>query len=98
MNEVVPLADEALHIASMMQVAGYKHVIGTLWEAKNQACIGFAECFYKKLFTFDEDSADSRPNACWLEKIPEAYVHAVELLRDKYWMAPLTWAPFVHFE
>ena len=96
-NEAVPLADEALHIASMMQVAGYKHVIGTLWEDKNQACIDFAECFYKKLFTFDEDSADSRSNVSWREKIPRAYVHAVEVLQDKYWMAPLTWASFVHF-
>ena len=95
-NEAIPLADEALHIASMMQVAGYKHIIGTLWEAKNQACIDFAECFYIKLFTFDEDSADSRSNASWREKIPAAYVHAVESLQDKYWMAPLTWAPFVH--
>ena len=63
----------------MMQVAGYKHVIGTLWEAKNQACIDFTECSYKELFTFDEDSADSKP-ASRREKIPGAYVHAV----DKY--------------
>ena len=96
-NEAVPLADEALHIASMMQVAGYKHVIGTLWEAKNQACIDFAECFYKRLFAFDDNSANSRPSTSWSENIPEAYVHAVEFLQEKYWMAPLTWAPFVHF-
>lgn len=96
-NEAATLADEAIHIACMMQVDGYKHVIGTLWKARIQACIDFAEYFYEKLFAFDENFADSRPNTSWREKIPEAYVHAVELLQDKYWIAPLTWAPFVHF-
>ena len=96
-NEAAPLADESLHIASMMQVAGFKHVIGTLWEAENQTCISFATEFYKLLFTSQESSGVKDPSMSWRDRIPAAYCRAIEVLQEQHWKAPLIWAPFVHF-
>lgn len=96
-NENAQLADESLHIAAMMQLAGFRHVIGTLWEAKTDACVDFAAYFYEALFKSGNGVGQVSDERHWTERISEAYHHSLCLLQAKYWMMPLTWAPFVYF-
>jgi tetratricopeptide (TPR) repeat protein len=96
-NDNAQLADETLHIAAMMQLAGFRHVIGTLWEAKNDACVDFATYFYEALFKDGGEPGQVSKERNWTDRISEAYHHSLCLLQAKYWMMPLTWAPFVYF-
>ncbi|MFI6278493.1 CHAT domain-containing protein [Streptomyces sp. NPDC050988] len=43
------LADEAVHIATAFQLAGYRHVIGTLWPVADSAAGRIADDFYTGL-------------------------------------------------
>ncbi|KAF6810841.1 TPR domain containing protein [Colletotrichum sojae] len=40
------LADEHLHVTSAFQLAGFRHVVGTLWDADDALCEDMAERFY----------------------------------------------------
>ena len=39
--------DEGLHLISACQVAGFRHVIGTLWEVNDSSCVDVAKIVYK---------------------------------------------------
>ncbi|KAE8442781.1 hypothetical protein EG329_002869 [Mollisiaceae sp. DMI_Dod_QoI] len=39
--------DENIHLISAFQLAGYRHVIGTLWEVKDEICVDMARITYK---------------------------------------------------
>ncbi|MEU5339335.1 CHAT domain-containing protein [Streptomyces sp. NPDC020766] len=43
------LADEAIHLASAFQLAGFPHVIGTLWEVSDDIAGSVADMFYAAL-------------------------------------------------
>lgn len=43
------LADEAIHITSAFQLAGYRHVVGTLWPVTDEIAPRIAESFYGRL-------------------------------------------------
>lgn len=43
------LLDESLHLISACQLAGFRHVIGTLWEVNDEACVGVAEITYREM-------------------------------------------------
>jgi CHAT domain-containing protein len=43
------LADEAIHLASSFQIAGYPHVVATLWPVLDSHATQVAEEFYEKL-------------------------------------------------
>jgi tetratricopeptide (TPR) repeat protein len=75
------LSDEAIHISSAFQLAGYPHVIGTLWRVKDLAAATMTDRIYTEL--------ESRP--------PAAAVHtALHQLRDRYAESPYMWASHVH--
>jgi tetratricopeptide (TPR) repeat protein len=38
--------DESMHLTSAFQLAGFRHVIGTLWEVKDSACVDMARLVY----------------------------------------------------
>ncbi|CAH0054873.1 unnamed protein product [Clonostachys solani] len=48
-NKGKDLADESLHMISAMQLAGFRHVIGTLWGIFDQPCVEVADTFYATL-------------------------------------------------
>ena len=48
-NEVVRLADEGIHLISAFQLAGFRHVVGTLWEVSDKHCVDVAKVFYETL-------------------------------------------------
>ncbi|KAI1179296.1 CHAT domain-containing protein [Nemania sp. FL0916] len=39
--------DEALHLISACQLAGFRHVIGTLWSVNDKACVDTAVTTYE---------------------------------------------------
>lgn len=43
------LADEGIHLISSLQLAGFRHVVGTLLEVSDQHCVKMAEVFYETL-------------------------------------------------
>ncbi|KAK3984180.1 CHAT domain-containing protein [Cladorrhinum sp. PSN332] len=48
-NEVVQLADEGIHLVGAFQVAGFRHVVGTLWEVSDRHCVDVARVLYETL-------------------------------------------------
>ncbi|KAF5626372.1 TPR domain protein [Fusarium tjaetaba] len=50
-NKVDDLADEALHLASGFQVAGFAHVIAAMWPSDDAVCAQVAGIFYSELLT-----------------------------------------------
>jgi tetratricopeptide (TPR) repeat protein len=45
----IVLADEAIHLASAFQLAGYRHVVATLWPVGDQNAVAFAADVYTAL-------------------------------------------------
>ncbi|RBR25413.1 uncharacterized protein FIESC28_01850 [Fusarium coffeatum] len=43
------LLDESLHLISACQLAGFRHVVGTLWEVEDEACVEVAENVYGRI-------------------------------------------------
>ena len=86
-NGTRDLADEVTHIASAFQLAGFEHVIGTLWQAMDDSAVVVAEAFYKSWF----DRYGGRK-----EWVPTAWREAVLTMRQKSKKMPLRWAAFIH--
>ena len=58
--KVQNLADESIHLASAYQLAGFMHVIGTLWAADDDAAVTIAGKFYEGLELYDRQLFDQR--------------------------------------
>ena len=48
-NKAAILADETMHIASAFYVAGFSHVIGSMWPFDNGVCVSLSTHFYANL-------------------------------------------------
>ncbi|KAL7919051.1 CHAT domain-containing protein [Trichoderma austrokoningii] len=48
-NKATELIDEGIHLISAFQLAGFRHVIGTLWEVSDKHCVDVARILYKTL-------------------------------------------------
>ncbi|WP_371551505.1 CHAT domain-containing protein [Streptomyces sp. NBC_00554] len=89
------LLDEAIHLTSAFQLAGFPHVIGTLWEIDDQIAVTIADLFYANLQT------DSRLDPA---QAAHALHSAVRKVRDGHGLrapfdrrrAPLLWAAYLH--
>ncbi|MET9055037.1 CHAT domain-containing protein [Streptomyces bacillaris] len=82
------LSDEAVQLVSSLQLAGYPHVIGTLWPVADRLATHLTEEFYRAL---SEDIARGRPID------PAMALHlTVRSLRDRYARAPHLWAAHIH--
>jgi tetratricopeptide (TPR) repeat protein len=55
-NEADRLIDEGIHLVSACQLAGFRHVVGTLWEVSDKHCVDVAKDLYETLR--DEGMAD----------------------------------------
>ncbi|KAH7144706.1 CHAT domain-containing protein [Fusarium sp. MPI-SDFR-AT-0072] len=49
------LLDESLHLISACRIAGFRHVVGTLWEVGDEACVDVAQTVYQELKNFGMD-------------------------------------------
>ncbi|MGW1619568.1 CHAT domain-containing protein [Streptomyces sp. NPDC002172] len=82
------LADEAIHLVSAFQLAGFPHVVGTQWEISDARAVQIADHFYTEIRN-EEGVFDSDRAAFALHR-------AVRRLRDRTPQAPFLWAAFVH--
>ncbi|MET0233743.1 MAG: CHAT domain-containing protein, partial [Kibdelosporangium sp.] len=74
--------DEAIHLASAFQLAGYRHVIGSLWPLQDTVATFAGQRFYQLV-----QNADTAAQA----------LHQLTLeLRTYYPYRPDTWAPLIH--
>ncbi|WP_018639633.1 CHAT domain-containing protein [Parafrankia elaeagni] len=75
------LVDEAIHVSSAFQIAGYPHVVGTLWEIRDRAGRQAAGWTYPEI----------------AGRGPAQAVHAATVrLRSRYRRQPSRWAAHVH--
>ncbi|MBF6171308.1 CHAT domain-containing protein [Nocardia blacklockiae] len=77
------LHDESLHIVGACRMAGFRHVVGTLWAVADATAAAVAADFYDAL------GADSANAA-------RAVHHAVRKQRAAQPDRPTLWAPYVH--
>ncbi|MCT2588745.1 CHAT domain-containing protein [Streptomyces sp. N2-109] len=82
------LADEAVHIVSAFQMAGFPHVVGSLWHVDDVIGAEVALSVYDTLNTGD--------GTLNVARTAEALHRAVRTLRDTYPQTPSLWACQVH--
>lgn len=78
------LADEAIHLASAFQLAGYRHVIGTLWGVADRPAAQIAANVYSALASTGTADAATALHA------------ATRALRDRMPQRPFYWASHIH--
>lgn len=77
--------DEGLHLIAACQVAGFQHVIGTLWEVSDDLCVEAARRTYEWLERkgiSHESVSEGLHRTC--RKLREAWVRDVETRRAKH--------------
>ncbi|MFJ4653611.1 CHAT domain-containing protein [Nocardia sp. NPDC088792] len=84
------LIDEAIHLSSAFQLAGYPHVIGTLWAVNHRFAVRIADEFYDALTTATEPGTpiDASGAAAALHR-------AIHKVRKKF-PEPAYWAAHLH--
>jgi CHAT domain-containing protein len=78
-------ADESIHLASAFQLAGYRHVIASLWPVSDATAADAAHAFYDRL----PGSPSANDAAMVLRAVTRE-------LRDRHPGRPDLWAPFIH--
>ena len=106
-NEADRLADEGIHLVSALQLAGFRHVVGTLWEVSDQHCVDVARVLYETIR--DERMTDAAVCRGLHRAVRELRDRRVERKRDgrDAKLVGLTtqarepmdfyWVPYVHF-
>ncbi|MFF7653244.1 CHAT domain-containing protein [Streptomyces sp. NPDC007983] len=80
------LMDEAVHISAAFQLAGFPHVIGTLWTANDRVAPKTARLIYADLLRRPPEDRD----------IAGAVHRAAHSMRQAYPRLPLLWAAHIH--
>jgi tetratricopeptide (TPR) repeat protein len=83
------LADEAITLATAFRIAGYRHVIGTLWNISDEMAPGVADHVYEAVAQPGGAGIDASSTAAALNT-------AVLTLRQSRPGEPWFWAPYVH--
>ncbi|EPS36251.1 hypothetical protein H072_10268 [Dactylellina haptotyla CBS 200.50] len=71
-NDEKKYSDEGINLIGAYQLAGFRHVIGTLWEVDDQCCVEIASTFYE---TISKEGLTNRA-------VPLALHEAMRNLRD----------------
>ncbi|KAF5633395.1 30S ribosomal S17P protein [Fusarium sp. NRRL 52700] len=66
--------DESVHLISVFQLAGFQHVVGTLWEVNDRVCVDIAKVVYEGI----KDGRMSDQSVAW------GLHEASRQLRDKW--------------
>lgn len=88
-NKVTESSEDAIRVASGFQLAGFPHVVGSLWPAGDSECLELANRFYTLLFRENKVGR--------VENVAHVLQEAVLGLRESRRETPLQWAQFVHY-
>jgi len=83
------LADEAITLATAFQLAGYRHVVGTLWAIADRLAPTAANNVYEALTESGLPGIETSTTALAVDA-------AVRALRNKCPGTPRRWAPYIH--
>ena len=87
-NDSVDLIDEGIHLTSAFQLAGFPHVIGTLWPIFDATAVRVAKDFYTRL--------ESAPGMLDVNSSAQALHDSIQDLRHRYLVRPSCWAAYIH--
>ncbi len=79
------LTDEAIHLVSAFQLAGYRHVVGTLWPISDRITLRLSSDLYSSIALSGTVST-----------APIALHEATRRLRDRHEHNPFAWASYIH--
>ena len=85
------VAGEGLHLAAAVQFAGFRSVVGTMWEMADIDGHDLAKHFYASVFS------ERWKGVPYYERTAEALRDAVRALRRKKNMSTERWVNFVHY-
>jgi tetratricopeptide (TPR) repeat protein len=88
LTSTADLIDEAIHLTTAFQLAGFPHVIGTLWEINDALAVDIATSFYRELRT--------SPHTVDTSQAARALHRAVRAARDELPRVPSLWAAYIH--
>ncbi|KAF9772715.1 hypothetical protein IL306_009564 [Fusarium sp. DS 682] len=79
--------DESIHLISACQLAGFRHVIGTLWEVNDKLCVDMARITYEGM----------RDGSMTDESVCRGLHNATRQLRDRWLNIPINSVARVEF-
>lgn len=88
LNKADRFLNEAIHLAAAFHVAGFPHVVGTLWAVDDEIAVEFATRFYRALRT---------PTGLDVGRSAHALHTAVRAHRDAHTATPYLWASHLHW-
>ncbi|XVV00389.1 CHAT domain-containing protein [Actinosynnema sp. CA-248983] len=88
LNKADRFLNEAIHLAAAFHLAGFPHVVGTLWSVDDEIAVEFATRFYRALGT---------PTGLDVERSAHALHTAVRAHRDAHTATPYLWASHLHW-
>ncbi|KAL8364968.1 hypothetical protein RB595_003992 [Gaeumannomyces hyphopodioides] len=106
-NKAARLADEGIHLVSAFQLAGFRHVVGTLWGVSDEHCVDVARVLYETLR--DEgmtDAAVCRGLHRAVRTLRDGRTERRQEARDGFSVGSVTakrgptnsyWVPYIHF-
>jgi tetratricopeptide (TPR) repeat protein len=83
------LMDESIHLTSAFQMAGFAHVIGSLWGADDEVSAEIARLFYTNLRKYSLDTHA-------MDNVARALQSAIQTISEEHRGRPGIWAPFIH--
>jgi tetratricopeptide (TPR) repeat protein len=85
------LADESIHLAGALNLAGFRHVISTMWPVGDEVAAALAVDFYQR--STKDGACPPRTDGA---AIAEALHHAIRALRRRRALFPGQWAGHIH--
>ena len=97
-NASSKLLDEGINLANGFQLAGYPHVIASLWEADDDLSVAIAEKFYRILFAESNIDGHERRHERIASALHDAVLSAQQIVRHRRQILddPLSWATTIH--
>ncbi|OCK75295.1 hypothetical protein K432DRAFT_308871 [Lepidopterella palustris CBS 459.81] len=83
------LADQGLYTSGAFQVAGFAHVVGSLWPVNDEVCVDVARVFYERRITPQGEPGQNRRVAAALR---EAVLH----IRQRDPSSWRKWGAYIH--